>query len=169
MTRRFAVTAALAILANGACNSPYSPSHLGTPPGTGKQGALKLDASMVEYEYGANKWFYMPQMRVTETTGAGGVRVTAARFSIPATIVRGDCLIGARVEPGKTLDLVPTAYDDLFPAVVGNGERAPGQFSVVLSLVDDSGRQDSISVSLPVVLGGLPYKAPAGATFSCDF
>src|SRR5678815_3909411 len=131
MTRRFAVTAALAILANGACNSPYSPSNLGTPPGTGKQGALKLDASFIEYD-GA----YAPQMRVTEISRVGGVTLTNVRFDIAGFPNIWDCRIDQRLAPGESRELFHEIYGD-YPLSFDHGQLgSPGPVGVVLSYVD---------------------------------
>jgi hypothetical protein len=74
-----------------------------------------------------------------------------------------------RVAPGTSLDLFPEIYGDYPLSFDKAGERVTGPVDVVLSFVDDSGRQDSITLSLLVTPGDLPttYTGGSGASLSC--
>jgi len=177
------VVVALGILANAGCSSPGGPTQTGptqtgptqtgptqtgpTQTGPTQVGALKLNASFVEFQLGGTSaWFYAPRLQVTETSGVGGFEVTGLKFSVPGNNMPLDCPISARVRPGQTVDL---AYEmwSAFPMRFANGDHAPGAFGVVLSFIDDSGRRDSITLTLPTTPGPVPTPYATGLTFSC--
>jgi hypothetical protein len=176
------VAVVLGIFVNSGCSAPSGPSRAAAPlPGvpvagappvtTGQPGAIKLDASFIEFQYGGSAdWYYAPRLRASETSGVGAVVVTSARFNIPGFGGSWECGIGTRVGPGESRDLLPEIYGD-YPLTFDHGkERTPGPVGLVLSLMDDSGRLESIAISFPVTPGSLPttYTGDSGGkVFSC--
>jgi len=175
MTQRLSVAVVLATITIVACTPPTSPSRVittgaGLPVAaaprlsTGLPASLKLDAAFIKYE-----GRYAPQMRVTEISGVGGLTLTNVRFDIAGFPNIWDCGIGQRLAPGESRELFHEIYGD-YPLSFDHGQLgSPGPVGVVLSYVDDSGRKDSISVSVPITPGGFPttYTGGSGAGVFC--
>src|SRR5690348_7589077 len=119
MTQRFSMAIVLAAITIAACTRPTSPSRVITT-GAGLPASLKLDASFIEYE-GA----YAPQMRVTETSGAGGLTLTNVRFDIAGFPNIWNCSIGQRLAPGESRELFHEIYGD-YPLSFSSQLGSPG-------------------------------------------
>ncbi len=126
---------------------------------------------MIELHYpGLSQWFYAPQMRVRETTGAGGVTITGGRFTLPGFDGPAwTCATGQHLNAGETRELFPEMYGDYPLTFDESGRRIVGMPAIAISFVDDSGRTGVLTVDLPVTPGSVPttYSGGSGGWTTC--
>ena len=181
MTFRLLAVALACATAPAGCGSPASPSPVvpraaaspAPPPATptpspgspAAPGSIRIDsASVVEVQYpGQSGWYYAPQVRVTETGGAGSVEVLVVDVSIPGLGTWG-CSGGQDVAAGQTRELFPEIYGDYPFTFDKPGQRFSGDAALTIRYGDQTGVTRVVMVTAPITPGELPKTYTGGTS-----
>lgn len=179
MKLRVLVVALACAAAPAGCGSPASPTPTGPqaaalpPPSSSGQtaapgssappGSIRIDAAtVVEFQYpGHSGWYYAPQVRVTEISGAGPVTVFEADISMPG-LNTWACSGGQALAAGQTRELFPEIYGDYPITFDKPGQRLSGDSLIVIRFGDGSGQTGTITVTAPITPGTLPTTYTGG-------
>lgn len=181
MTLRLLVVSLACAAAAAGCGSPASPTPVvpraaaspaplpATPtPSPGSPAAprsISVDAAaVVEVQYpGYSGWYYAPQVRVTETGGAGLVAILGVEVSIPG-FGTWACSGGQDVAAGQTRELFPEIYGDYPVTFDKPGQRSSGDAAIAIRYGDQAGVTRVLTVTAPITPGELPKTYTGGTS-----
>jgi len=120
--------------------------------------------SMIEFQYpGDSRWFYAPQILVTESGGKGSAEIHRLDFSIPGIPgIPATCSTGIYIAPGQSHNLVGELYGDWELAIFGSKRAEPGEATAVVTYTDATGRRVALTARGPIVSGSLPTTYTGG-------
>ena len=120
--------------------------------------------SMIEFQYpGDSRWFYAPQVLVTESGGKGSAEIHRLDFSIPGMPgIPAACSTGIYIGPGQSHNLIGELYGDWELTIFGSKRAEPGEATAVVTYTDATGRRVALSARGPIVSGSLPTTYTGG-------